>query len=166
MTRESLRRVMEVLHDGGVRFLVSGGLAVNAHGLLRFTADVDIVVQLVPENIHKTFAALSTIGYRPIVPVTPEGFADANTRERWITEKGMRVLQFRSDEHRTVPVDVFVEEPFPFDEEYQRSLRKALAKDITIHFVSLETLIRMKLQAGRPQDLADVDALKSGDDKA
>jgi hypothetical protein len=151
---------MEVLHGGGVRFLVAGGLAVNAHGLLRFTADVDIVIQLVPENIHKTFAALSTIGYCPIVPVTPEGFADTRTRQGWIADKGMRVLQFRSDEHKTVAVDVFVDEPFPFDEEYAKSLSKPLTKDVTVHFVSLETLIRMKSEAGRPQDLADIDALR------
>ena len=39
MKQDSLRRIMEVLDRDRVRFLVVGGLAVNAHGLLRFTVD-------------------------------------------------------------------------------------------------------------------------------
>jgi len=76
MKQGSLRSVMEALDRERVRFLVVGGLAVNAHGLLRVTADVDIVAQLTPENIHKTFTALAMLGYRPLVPVTADGFAD------------------------------------------------------------------------------------------
>ncbi len=160
MKKVSLRSVMEVLDGKGVRFLVVGGLAVNAHGLLRFTADVDIVVQLVPDNIHRAFAALATIGYRPLVPVTAADFADAAIRAAWIRDKGMRVLQFRSDEHKSVTVDVFVAEPFPFDEEFARALKKPLTGGIVVPFVSLETLLRMKAEAGRPRDLADIAELK------
>lgn len=57
------------LDQAGVRYLVAGGLAVNAHGLLRFTKDVDLVVQLLPRNIERTFSALGSLGYRPIVPI-------------------------------------------------------------------------------------------------
>lgn len=160
MKKDSLRSIMEALEGGGVRFLVAGGLAVNAHGLLRFTADVDIVVQLAPENVRRTFAALGTLGYRPIVPVTADGFADPATRSGWIRDKGIRVLSFRSDEHKTVTVDVFVEEPFVFDQEYERALKKELTGGTTVRFVSLGTLLRMKTEAGRPQDLADIEQLK------
>ena len=36
--------VCRALNDASVRFLVAGGLAVNAHGYLRLTYDVDLVV--------------------------------------------------------------------------------------------------------------------------
>jgi hypothetical protein len=55
-----------------VRYLVAGGLAVAAHGYLRFTKEVDIVIRLIPDNIDRTFAALSSLGYRPSVPITKE----------------------------------------------------------------------------------------------
>ena len=71
----------------------------------------------------------------------------------------MRVLQFYSEVHRETPVDVFVEEPFPFDEEYERSLKKELAGGVVVRFISLDTLLRMKKEAGRPRDLADIDDL-------
>ena len=69
-------------------------LVPNAHGYLRFTKDVDFVVHLVPDNIERAFAALGTLGYHPIVPVTAAQFSDPTVRHGWIREKGMRVLQF------------------------------------------------------------------------
>jgi hypothetical protein len=160
MKKNSVRVVLKTLNSAGVRYLVAGGLAVNAHGVLRFTADMDIVVHLEPDNIRRAFAALKKIGYRPTVPVTSDGFADAKTRQGWIRNKGMRVLQFYSDRHRQTSVDIFVEEPFPFEKEYDKALVRDLTGDIEVRFVSLDTLIRMKKSAARPKDLADLDDLR------
>jgi len=150
---------MQALSGGDVRFLVAGGLAVNAHGVLRFTMDVDLVIQLVPDNVKKAFEALEKINYRPTIPVTSEGFGDAQTREKWIREKGMRVLRFHSDDHWETPVDVFVEEPFVFNEEYEKAQVRTLAGGLTARVVSLDTLIEMKRKAGRPKDIGDLNDL-------
>ena len=160
MKKQSVSTVLRALNAGGVRYLVAGGLAVNAHGFLRFTADVDLVVELEPENIRKAFAALESVTYRPSVPVTVEAFADTGTRKGWIRDKGMRVLQFYSDKHRETPVDVFVEMPFPFGREYGKALVKDLIGKVEIRFVSLTTLLRMKKSAGRPKDLEDIRELR------
>ncbi|MGH8635051.1 MAG: hypothetical protein ACRET7_13090 [Burkholderiales bacterium] len=159
MKLASFEALVAALDDAGVRYLVAGGLAVNAHGYLRFTKDVDVVVQLGPENIERAFAALRKLGYRPMVPITAEQFADAEQRQGWIRDKGMQVLQFWSDAHRETPVDVFVREPFVFDEEYQSALVKPLGL-ILVRFVSILALIRMKQEAGRPQDRIDIDQLR------
>jgi hypothetical protein len=161
MKLASFEALAAVLEAAGVRYLVAGGLAVGAHGYLRFTKDVDIVIQLIPDNIERTFSALTSLGYRPIVPVTMAQFADQALRESWIRDKGMQVLQFWSDAHRETSVDVFVNEPFPFDQEYQRALVKPLHDALPVRFVSLDTLLRMKQEAGRPQDLADIQQLQS-----
>lgn len=137
--------------------LVAGGLAVGAHGYLRFTKDVDIVNQLIPDNIERTFTALASLGYRPIVPVTMKQFSNSELRQTWIRNKGMQVLQFWSDAHRETSVGVFVSEPFAFDDEYAHALVKPFHDNLLIRFVSLPTLIRMKEEAGRPQDKADVE---------
>lgn len=71
----------------------------------------------------------------------------------------MTVLNFRCDRHRETPVDVFVTEPFPFDEEYSRALVKPLGS-IPARFVSIPSLIRMKESAGRPQDRIDIEYLR------
>jgi hypothetical protein len=155
----SFEAIVGAFEEAGVRYLVAGGLAVNAHGFLRFTKDVDFVVQLLPENIERAFGALGKLGYRPVVPITSGQFADATQRESWIRDKGMQVLQFWSDAHRDTPVDMFVSEPFAFDEEYRRALLKPLGPT-PVRFVSIPTLIRMKETAGRPQDRIDIEHLR------
>jgi hypothetical protein len=157
--------LVRALDNAGVRYLVAGGLAVNAHGYLRFTRDVDIVLQLAPGNIAAAFDALEAIGYRPLVPITAADFADAAKRAAWIRDKGMTVLNFWCDAHRDTPVDVFVTEPFDFDREYGRALVKPLGS-IAVRFVSIPALVRMKEVAGRPQDKIDIAYLRKLADAA
>jgi hypothetical protein len=155
----SFDMLVHALDKAGVRYLVAGGLAVNAHGYLRFTRDIDVVVQLAPENIASAFSALEGIGYRPIVPITAADFADPAKRGAWNRDKGMTVLNFWCDRHPDTPVDMFVTEPFDFDEEYARALMKPLGS-VAVRFVSIPSLIRMKEIAGRPQDKIDIEYLR------
>jgi len=160
MKLESVEAIVGALNGAKVRYLVVGGLAVIAHGYLRFTKDVDFVIQLRPDNIRRAFEAFAALGYHPLVPITGEQFSDAGNRERWTHEKGMTVLQLWSDKHQETPIDVFVAEPFNFDTEYERALRKFLFGRIEVPVVSISTLIDMKEAAGRPEDKIDVEHLR------
>lgn len=160
MKLSSFEAIVQALENAGVHYLVAGGLAVNAHGYMRFTKDIDFVIQLVPENIVSAFVALGTLGYRPLVPITAEQFADSELRESWIRDKGMQVLQFWSDDHLETPIDVFVNEPFVFEEELQKALLKPLHGVLSVRFVSIPTLIAMKSLANRPQDQVDIEYLR------
>jgi hypothetical protein len=159
MTLDSVQAIVAALHDAHVRFLIAGGLAVNAHGVLRFTKNVDVVPQLAPDNIERAFGALAALGYKSSVPVTAAQFADESVRSRWVREKNIAVLQLWSDAHRETPIDIFASEPFNFDVEYARALLKPLV-DIPVRFVCLKTLIQMKEAVGRAQDLADAENLR------
>ncbi|MEX0899523.1 MAG: hypothetical protein WD081_02415 [Gammaproteobacteria bacterium] len=156
----SLEAVVRALNDAGVRFLIAGGVAVNAHGYLRFTADIDLVVALDPANVSAAFGAFGQLGYRPTIPVTGAQFADADTRKEWIEHKGMKVLGFFSDRHRETTIDVFVEMPFTFDDEYGKALVEEMAPGVPASFVALPTLIKMKESAARPRDQDDVHHLR------
>jgi hypothetical protein len=101
----SFEALADALNESGVRYLVAGGLAVAAHGYLRFTKDVDIVIRLIPDNIERMFAALSSLGYRPNVPITKEQFSNSDLRNSWVRDKGMQVLQFWSDSQRVAHPD-------------------------------------------------------------
>ena len=52
MRGSSFEAVVGALDEAGGRYLVAGGLAVNAHGYLRFSSDADLVVELLPENVR------------------------------------------------------------------------------------------------------------------
>lgn len=95
MKLSSFEALATALEVAGVRYLVAGGLAVGAHGYLRFTKDVDIVIQLIPDNIERTFSALASLGYEPIVPITMEQFSNSELRQSWIRDKGMQMRNIR-----------------------------------------------------------------------
>ena len=157
----SFEAIVQALNREGVRFLVVGGLAVNAHGYLRFTKDVDLVVRLQRSDILGAFRALRSIDFHPAVPITAEQFADPELREQWRREKGMLVLKFWSDQHRETPVDVFIYEPFDFAREEASALHGASAGDPDAGFVDIPALIAMKREAARPQDLIDIEKLQA-----
>jgi len=161
MKLASVEAIVRALADAEVRYLIAGGLAVNAHGFLRFTKDIDVILHMETENVLAAFAALADLGYRPNVPVTAADFADAETRGRWIRDKGMQVLQLWSDAHPQTPIDLFVSEPVAFESEYENALIKSLYGEVPVRFVSLPTLIAMKEAAGRTQDLVDIENLRS-----
>jgi hypothetical protein len=160
MEMSGAEAVFGALNRSGVAYLVVGGLAVNAHGYVRMTMDIDLVIALDPENILKALRALAAEGFRPAVPVTPEQVADPANRKLWREEKDMRVLKLWSDTYRLTPVDIFIYEPFDFDMENARALHLDLGEGLRVPIVSLEALLEMKREAGRPQDLADMDALR------
>ncbi|MDZ4755733.1 MAG: hypothetical protein SGJ11_14705 [Phycisphaerae bacterium] len=160
MKRESLECIARALNDARVPFIIVGGLAVVAHGYGRSTQDLDLVIRLQPDSIRAAFGALASLGYQPIVPVTADGFADTEQRERWVADKGMTVLNFHSDRHSQTSVDLFASEPFDFQSEYAAALVEELAPGVPVRIVRLATLLRLKQQAGRPQDLADIAELR------
>jgi hypothetical protein len=160
MKLAAFEAVAQALETASVRFLVAGGLAVNAHGYVRLTVDIDLVIALDGANIRQAFAALAGLGYRPSVPIDANAFSQAEQRERWRKEKGMQVLNFFSDAFPGTPVDLFVYEPFDFAHEYDVALRGELLPGLVVRFVSIPTLIRMKQAAGRPRDLDDIQHLQ------
>lgn len=160
MKAESVQAIFEVLGKSKVRFLLVGGLAVNSHGYVRATGDVDLVILLEERNLQAAFSALEGIGYFPAVPITSEQFADPTERRRWRDEKNMLVLKMWSEQHRETPIDIFLEEPFDFPLEYSRARLENYNESTVVPVVALGTLLEMKESAGRPQDLADIKALK------
>jgi len=160
MKLTTLEEVARTLDEAGVRFILVGGIAVVAHGYGRLTRDLDLVIELEADIVRRAFVALGSLGYSPTVPVTAAGLADPRQRIRWIEDKGMTVLNFHSDLHRDTPVDVFVIEPFDFDDEYRSALVLEIAPGRAVHVVRLPTLLRLKDQAGRPQDIADAAELR------
>ena len=139
MKLTSFEAIVRALNGAGVRYLIAGGLAVNAHGYLRFTKDADFIIQLIPDNIARAFAALGTLGYTPLAPITAQQFADPAIRESWVRDKNMQVLQLWSDRHRETAIDIFVHEPFLFEEEYAKALIKPLCGTINVRFVRIRS---------------------------
>lgn len=153
-------RIFAALSAGKVRYLVVGGVAVVLHGHPRFTADLDLVVALDPDNARAAISALAALGYRPRAPVDGARFADPAERERWIEEKGLTVFTLWSPEHPATEVDLFVREPFPFEAARARAVIADLG-DVEVPVACIDDLVALKRAAGRPKDLEDIRVLEA-----
>lgn len=143
-----------------MRYLVAGGVAVNGYGYLRFTKDLDLVVQLVSENLRRALEALSGIGYRLKIPVSIEDAANLENLVAWQRDKNMVVMQLWSDRFLRTPIDIFITEPFDFERAYAEAPVEELAPGVTARLVPLNDLIAMKRLASRESDLLDVQNLE------
>jgi hypothetical protein len=157
----SVEALIQALNSADVRYLVVGGLAVVAHGYVRFTADIDFVLDLEESNLRRAGNALKGLGYRPRAPVPFEQFLDPAKRAEWVRDKGMTVFSLYSPEHLATEVDLFVEVPFDFQEAFSRVARMEVAAGIVATFVGLSDLLVLKERAGRPQDALDIKELKA-----
>ncbi|MGQ0733090.1 MAG: nucleotidyl transferase AbiEii/AbiGii toxin family protein [Acidobacteriota bacterium] len=160
MQKGSVEAIIAALNRADVRYLVAGGLAVVAHGHVRFTADLDVILDLDEPNVGRALNALSDLGYRPRAPVALAEFADATIRASWVREKGLTVFSLWSDAHTATEIDVFVEAPLEFDAAYARASRMEVSPGVVATFVSFDDLLALKQRAARPQDLQDVGALR------
>ena len=152
--------VLKTLNDARARFLVVGGVAVVLHGYLRTTADLDLVVELSPENLTRALDALERSGFRPRPPVPLRSFADPQTRRSWIDTKNLRVFSLWHPDLPGFEIDLFVEEPIDFEAAWQRRVDVPLGTT-TAPVVCREDLLILKRSSGRAQDLEDVAALEA-----
>lgn len=151
--------VFRKLSDKEVKYAVAGGVALVLHGVVRLTADLDLIVELSTENLRKFITAIKELGYKPKPPVNAEDFIDPLNRTAWEKEKGMEVFSFYHPKMPMNLIDVFVNEPIGFN-EIESEIVMFKARDIEIPVISKKHLKALKKKANRPQDIADIEALE------
>ncbi len=151
--------LFKALEEDKIEYVVVGGLALVLHGVVRLTADLDLIVALKEDNINKFAKMMTKLGYKPKVSVPVEQLGKAEKRKEWIEEKNMKVFSFFHKKEHFKLIDVFVTEPIPF-KELNKEKKIVKVNNIHIPICSIKHLIELKEKAGRPQDLADIKALK------
>jgi hypothetical protein len=154
----NLLEILSRLHDSHVDFVIVGGVAATLHGGSRVTFDLDIVPSLAPRSWTAVVELLWSLGARPRIPEPLERICDVEQIRRWQDEKGMLALNFRTPDG-SVEVDLLVSEGGRFEALRGRAVPVTL-EGRTFLVASIDDLVAMKQQAGRPQDLLDITQLK------
>lgn len=144
-----------------VKYVLTGGIAVNLLGSLRNTADLDILVKMSDSNLAKIVKILKKHGYYVKQPVDPMGIADKRTRKDWIKNKHMKAFNFYKGKGLVglQEVDIIIDSPVSF-ETAKKNAEYIKAGNITLPVISIDDLIKMKKKAARAIDQFDIEELK------
>jgi hypothetical protein len=158
--------LLQALSDEQVRYVLVGGLAVQLHGFLRATFDIDLVLAMNDENLVRFIAVAKRYGLVPAIPVPIDALRNPSQIEQWHREKGMLAFALRETQIGGSVVDIMVRPEVPFDKLMANAVVGELfARQVWI--ASIDDLLTMKRIANRPKDQLDVVALekiKRGED--
>lgn len=145
-------RILHLLNEHAVRFVVVGGIAAQLHGSPSATFDLDITPAADLPNLDRLAAVLRDLaatlrGASPDLPFRLEGKTLARGN----------VFTFDCE---AGAFDILLR-PEP-DLDYERLLRNAvpMALDgVPVHVAAIDDLMRMKRAAGRPKDRVELEIL-------
>ena len=137
-----LLKVVKELDKNKIPYLIIGGQAVNLHGIVRATQDIDITLGIDTGRMEELLKIISKINLS-VFKDNPEDFA----KKFWV----MPVFYKKSK--------IKIDFAFSFSPFEKNAIKRAVKKQIRnqiVKFCSMEDLIVFKIIAGRAIDLFDV----------
>jgi hypothetical protein len=143
---DDFRDLIIALSDADARFMVVGGYAVAVHGRPRATKDLDVWVEPTLDNANRVLTALAEFG---------AAASDLSAED--LATPGTGFMMGRPPTRIDILTDLV---GVDFDTAWSRATIAEVASDCRCRVIGLDDLISNKRAAGRPQDLADVEALE------
>jgi len=138
-------RVVAGLNAAGVQYVIVGGLAVGAHGVVRATRDLDLVPAPDRQNMDRLAGCLQMLGGKHPIEGPLTGAALARPASFKVQTK-----------HGEVQVLNRMDGVPPFPELQRDQIRVEIASDAIAPVCSLAHLRAMKHAAGGPRDRVDL----------
>ena len=135
--------LIKLLNGQSAEYIVIGAQALAAHGYVRATEDLDILINPTQQNIVRVRAALESFGY----DTTDASLEDFQTKK----------ILFRQYWYE---VDIHPNASGVKTQEALQHKISGLFEGVPCYFSSLDDLIKMKKAAGRDKDLQDLKVLE------
>ena len=132
-------RLLQLLKENKVSFIIIGASAFPAYGYARATLDIDIFIRPNLGNVKRTMKALEQFGY-DLMDLNPEDFLKNKIL--------IRQYKVEADFHPFVKGVKF--------EDIWKNRIKASFGNTEVNFPSLDDMIKMKRAAGRAKDREDL----------
>ena len=148
---EDVQEFLKILAVHKVKYLIVGGEAVIYHGYARLTGDVDFFFESSRQNARKLYEALKEFwgGDIPGIKAFDE-----------LMEEGL-ILQFGVPPNRIDLINQI--SGVTFREAWENRITTDIeseGREVPIHLIGLEELIKNKKAIGRPKDVEDLKYLK------
>jgi hypothetical protein len=144
---ERLGDLLNALNAEGVLYVLFGGQAVNAHGVMRYTVDIDVFVDPTSDNVAALRRALRRLWDDPEI--------DEIRGEELAGEYA--VVRYGTPDDFVIDVTGHIGDAFTFADLESETLSVA---GVPARVATARMLYRMKKDTVRPQDRADAAALK------
>ena len=145
MLSKDFKEFLELLNENKVKYLVVGGYAVAFHGHPRYTKDIDVWIELSPDNANNIMNALKEFGFGSL-GLKPEDFLESDN-----------IIQLGYPPNR---IDILTSlKDLKFEDCYKTKVEVEI-QGLHIDFIDIENLKKNKRATGRPQDLADAENLE------
>jgi hypothetical protein len=148
VTLDELRTIAAALQREGVEYVVIGAAALNAHGILRATEDVDMMVRPSEANVARLRRALRSVwDDAAIEEITAADLAGDYPVIRYGPPEGSLYID----------IVARVGEVFAFDDIECEAID---VNGVAVRVATPTALYRMKRDTARPIDRADAEALR------
>ena len=148
MDFEQTKRILAAFDRHGVNYVLVGGMAMAAQGLVRATRDIDVVVSVEAKNIDRLKAALQELFNDPeIDSIRADELAGDYPAIQYVPPTG------------DFWIDILARlgEAFQFADLESEEL---VLEGVRVKVATPRTLYRMKKDTVRPQDRLDAQALR------
>jgi hypothetical protein len=154
------QEILETLVGFGVEFVIVGGVAVQAHGYLRGTGDLDVIPRPSSLNLSRLGEALADLEAEVWRSRRPVNVTDPNLLRR-APEVPLVTRYGRLD---LLNIEMTAGAPASYEDLVGRALVVEISgREVAV--AGVDDLIRMKRAAGREQDLLDIAALARADEE-
>lgn len=124
------------------------------HGMVRATMDIDFVLSLRQADFELAEKALGSIGLKSRLPIRAQDVI--KMRKEYIENRNLIAWSFVDYQNPSRQVDILITRDLK-----DLELVKISVGGRKIPVASLGELLRMKKEAGRPQDLIDIENIKA-----
>jgi predicted nucleotidyltransferase len=142
---DDMKELIQLMNRHGVQYAMVGGFAVNYHGYVRTTQDIDFLVYPSEENAVRMMAAL-----------TEFGFGNAGIPQEYFARKGT-VVHIGVEPNR---IDFLTHLAGVDNEVIFSNLEDVVIDDVSTKMISFQDLISAKKKSKRLKDLADAEELE------
>ena len=149
-----LVKVCRVLKKYHVPYALVGGYAVNLHGVVRGTLDIDFILDWTLKNLRNCEKALNELGLISKVPIDPEEIF--SRKDFLIKEKKLIAWSFINPANPIEQIDIII----TIGLKNKKTINKRV-QGFDVKVLSIGDLIKMKKKSGRQQDLLDIQFLES-----
>lgn len=148
-----LYEVVDSFEAEKVSYALVGGYALALHGVVRATMDVDFILTLTQSDFEAAERALARIGLKSRLPIRAQDVI--KMRKEYIEKRNMVAWSFVDYSNPSRQVDLLI----------TKDLKKVKTQKISVGgrkivVATAQELLKMKEEAGRPQDLLDIQNLK------